>query len=167
MSENRGVPAERLIDLRLTRGIGQVIVAADDIGNRHLVVVDNDRGIVGGGAIAPQDNEIVQVLVGQYYAALHAIFDHCLAFARRRKANGWVEPWRRLWRIAMPPGAIVDPSAAVVARHLAHRLKFGGGREAAIGLALCEQQLGDCAVTLGARKLVNSLAIPDELEPAQ
>src|SRR5262249_30523314 len=33
--------------------------------------------------------------------------------------------------------------------------------------ALCEQLLGDLAVTLGARKLVNRLAIPIELEPAQ
>src|SRR5262249_3391295 len=67
----------------------------------------------------------------------------------------------------MPPGAIVARSAAFGARLFAHRLKFLGGRVAAIGLALCEQLLGDFAVTLGARKLVNRLAIPIELEPAQ
>src|SRR5262245_23447090 len=65
----------------------------------------------------------------------------------------------------MPPGAIVARSASFGARLFAHRLKFLGGRVAAIGLALCEQLLGDFAVTLGARKLVNRPAIPIEVEP--
>jgi hypothetical protein len=42
MGEDRRLPAERLIDLRLPRGIGEVIVAADDMGNAHVVVVDHD-----------------------------------------------------------------------------------------------------------------------------
>src|SRR5215469_18431566 len=67
----------------------------------------------------------------------------------------------------MSPGAVIAWGAAFGARLFAHRLKFLGGRVAAIGLTLCEQLLGDLAVTLGARKLVNRLAIPIEPEPAQ
>jgi hypothetical protein len=38
----RHVPAQRLVDLRLARGVGQVVVAADDVGDAHVVVVDHD-----------------------------------------------------------------------------------------------------------------------------
>ena len=39
MGEDRkSYPTERLVDLRLPRGIGEVIVAADDMGDAHVVV---------------------------------------------------------------------------------------------------------------------------------
>ena len=44
----------RLVDLRLARGVGQVVVAADDVGHAHVVVVDHDGEHVGRRAVGAQ-----------------------------------------------------------------------------------------------------------------
>ena len=59
----RHAPAERLVDLRLARGVGQMVVAADDVGHAHVVVVDDDGEHVGRRAVGAQQHEVVEVLV--------------------------------------------------------------------------------------------------------
>ena len=60
MGEFGDRPAERVIDLRLAEGVVEVVVAADHMGDPHVVVVDHDREIVGRGAVRPQDDQIVE-----------------------------------------------------------------------------------------------------------
>ena len=72
MRHHRHVPAHRLVDLRLPGGVGQVVVAADDVGDAHVVVVDDDGEHVGRVAVRAQEDEVVEVLVGEDDAALHA-----------------------------------------------------------------------------------------------
>ena len=45
MGEGRRLPAHRLIDLLLTRGVGEMIVAANDLRNAHIMVVDDNEVI--------------------------------------------------------------------------------------------------------------------------
>ena len=73
------VPAERLVDLRLARGIGEVVVAADDVRDVHVVVVDHDGEHVGRRAVGAQQHEIVEILVLPDDAALDLVLDHRLA----------------------------------------------------------------------------------------
>ena len=47
MRHRRQLPAERVVDLLLPRGVDQMIVAADDVGDAHVVVVDHHRQHVG------------------------------------------------------------------------------------------------------------------------
>ena len=47
MGEFRDRPVERLVDLGLAKGVVEMIVAADHVGHRHVVVVDHDRELVG------------------------------------------------------------------------------------------------------------------------
>ncbi len=42
MGEFGNRPAERVIDLLLAEGVVEVVVAADHMGNAHVVVVDDD-----------------------------------------------------------------------------------------------------------------------------
>ena len=167
MRIDRRRPAERLEDLRLPRRVGEVVVAADDMGDAHVMVVDHDGEIVGRRAVAAQDHEVVEILVGKDHAALHAVLDHRLAVARRLEANRRLDPRRRLGRIAMPPGAVISRRAALGASALAHGLKLFRARVAAIGIALRKQLLGNLAMAFRARELIDGLAIPVELEPAQ
>ena len=51
MGHDRHVPAERRIDLHLARRVGEVVVAADDVGDAHVVVVDHDREHIGRVAV--------------------------------------------------------------------------------------------------------------------
>ena len=65
MRHYRHRPAERVVDLFLPGGVGQMIVAADDMGHAHVVVVDDDRQLVGRRAVGAQQDEVVEVLVCQ------------------------------------------------------------------------------------------------------
>ena len=93
--EDRHLPAHGRVDLRLARGVGQVVDAADDVRDLHVVVVDDDGEIVGRGAVAAQDDEVVELLVGEHDAALHLIVDHGLALARRLEPD----------HVGLPPAA--------------------------------------------------------------
>ena len=43
MRETRQVPSHGLIDLHLAERVGQVVIAADDMGDRHVMVVHHHR----------------------------------------------------------------------------------------------------------------------------
>jgi hypothetical protein len=64
MGQERRRPAERLVDLDLLAGgIGQVVVAADNVGDAHVVIVDDHREHVGRRAVGAQDDQVVEILV--------------------------------------------------------------------------------------------------------
>src|SRR4029078_5438467 len=83
------------------------------------------------------------------------------------EANGRLDTRRSLGWITMTPSAVIAGSAAFGAGFLAHGLPLFSARIAAIGFTLREELLSDLAVTLGARELVDGLAVPIELEPTQ
>ena len=159
----RNVPAERIVDLLLARGVDQMVVAADDMGDAHVVVVDHHRQHVGRVAVAAQQHEIVEVLVLPDHAALHLVLDHGLAGLRCLQADGRLHAGRRFGRVAVAPQPVIEAGAALGARLLAHRGQFLRGGVAAVGLAAGEQLLGDLAVARGAAELVDDVAVPIEL----
>ena len=56
-----------------------MIVAADDVGDAHVVIVDHDGEHVGRVAVGAQQHEIVELLVGEDDLALHLVVDDRLA----------------------------------------------------------------------------------------
>ena len=78
MSQLRHVPAERLVDLRLPCRVREMIVAPDHVGNRHVVVVDDDREHRSVSRPSAE-NEIVEVLVLPDDPALDRVLDDSLA----------------------------------------------------------------------------------------
>src|SRR5680860_1657595 len=154
----RRSPAERLEDLRLPRRIGEMVVAANDMGDAHVMIVDHHCKIVGRRPVAAQDHEIVEILVGEYDAALYAVLDHRLSVARRLEADRRRDPRGRLGWVAMTPRAVIARRAPLCARARAHGLQLLGARIAAIGVTLGEQLFGDLAMALRARELIDGLA---------
>ena len=59
-----------------------MVVAADDMGDAHVVIVDHDREIVGRRAVGAQDDQVVELLVGDRDLAL----DMVLGSRSRRRA---------------------------------------------------------------------------------
>jgi len=57
-------PFQRVIDLLLARGVDQMIVATDDMGHAHVVIVDDDRKHIGRGAVAAQHAELGELVDG-------------------------------------------------------------------------------------------------------
>ena len=135
MCHHRHVPAQRLVDLGLTRGVGEMVVPADDVGDTHVVVVDHDREHIGGGSIRAQQYQIIEVLVLPDDAALHLIFDRSLAAERRLEPDHRLDPERCVGGIAVPPATIVELGPPFAARLLPHLHRLLGAGIAAIGAA--------------------------------
>ena len=166
MREGRNVPAHGVIELRLPRRVGEVVVAADNMGDAHVVIVDHDGEHVGRRAVRAQQHHVVEVLVGPGDMALHAVCDGGLALARRLEPHGITAyPW-------------ANPSTPCRARcrrsrrrapsfigALAHGGKLLWRRIAAIGLASLQHLVRDLRMPLGPRELIDRLAVPIEVKP--
>ena len=86
------------IDLALARGIGQMVDAADNVGDAHVVIVDHHRQIVGRRAVGAQDDQIVEVLVLEHDASLHRSSITVSPSLRRLEADRRRDIVRRLAR---------------------------------------------------------------------
>ena len=71
--------AEGLVDHDLTRGVGQVVVAADDMGDLHHGVVDDGREVVRGRVIGAEDHKVVELLGVEGHLAVDGIVDDDVA----------------------------------------------------------------------------------------
>ena len=58
VAERRDVVAERPEQQDVLRGVRDVVLAADDVADRHVRVVDDDREVVERRAVAPDDQEV-------------------------------------------------------------------------------------------------------------
>ena len=90
-------PVERTIDLRLAERVAEMVVAADHVGNFHVVIVDHDREIVRGRAIGAQNDQIVEFSIVDRDLALDEVVD------RRRTL---------LWRPGLITGATPGGASA-------------------------------------------------------
>ena len=61
MGVDRLGPAHRADDRQLAEGVVEVVVAADDVGHAHVMVVDDHRQHVGRRAVGAQQDEIVEL----------------------------------------------------------------------------------------------------------
>ena len=92
VGEFRQRPAKRVVDLFLAEGVVQVVVAADHMGNAHIMVVDNDGQVVGWRAVGPQDYQIVELSIGDGDLPLNAIMDSRRTLLRRFQPDGRCYP---------------------------------------------------------------------------
>ena len=144
-----------------------MVVAANDMGDAHVVIVDDDGEHVGRIAVGAQQHEIVEILVGEGDAALHLVVDDGLAVLARAQADRRRHARRRLGGVAVAPAAVVARRQAGEPLLLAHFGKFFRRAIAAIGVAGLQQLHRGFAVARDAGELVDDLAVPIEFEPAQ
>ena len=167
MRELRHVPFEGAVDLRLAEGVVEVVVAADHMGDAHVVVVDNDRQIVGRRAVGAQNDQIVQFRILYRDLALHEVVDRRRAFLWRLQANDRRNARRRFRRIAIAPGTLDVYRALLGPRLGAHRLEFFRRAVTVIGPALREHLARDLGMARGTGELMDDVTIPVEPEPGE
>jgi hypothetical protein len=160
-------PAHRLDDGELAEGVVEMVVASDDVGHSHVVIVDHDREHVGGAAVGAEQDHVVQLAILDDDPALDRIVDRGLALARRLEADHERGVGSRGVRGAVAPRAGEAEGTA-----LALRLGAGGGElglahVAAIGVAAGEHFVGDLGVARLELRLVIFVAVPVEAEPFQ
>ncbi len=136
MRHHRHLPVERLVDLRLPRAVIKVVIAADDVGDAHVVIVHHHGQHVSGRSVRPQQHEIVEILVLPRDAALHLIVDDGFAGLRRFQPDDRLHAARRLGRITVAPAPVIKFGSALAPGSLAHFRQFFRRGIAAIGLPL-------------------------------
>ena len=135
MRHDRHVPSERLINLGLPSAIVEVIVATDNVGDSHVVVINHDREHVGRGAVGAQQNKIIQVFVLPHHASLYLILDDGFSRERSLQADNRFDTSRRVLGLAVAAAAVVKARSPFGARFLAHGCEFVGAAIAMIGVA--------------------------------
>jgi len=120
-----------------------MVVAADDVGDAHVVVVHHHGVQVGGRAVAAQDDHVVQFGVADAHFALHQIVHHRFALARGAQADDEGGAGGCLGGVAVAPGAVDAQAAALGLGLFAQEVQFGRGQEAAIAVAGGEHLLRD------------------------
>ena len=158
-------PIEGAVDQHLAEGVVEVIVAADHMADSHVVVVDDDRQIVGRRAVGAQDDQIVEFAVRHRDFALHTVADRRRALLRCLEADRRLDAGRRLGRVAVAPSAVIAHRAPLGARAFAHRRQFLGRTIAVIGAAHFQQPVRHLGMSGGALELVDDLPVPGEAQP--
>ena len=167
MPKGRQVPTGCVVNLRLTKGVVQVIVAPDNVGHAHVVIIHTNGEHVGRRAVSTQQDEVVDLRVLYFDPALNHILDHQGALGRCLHTNDKGRTRGRFGRIAVAPAAIVAGVAALSLGGLAHLGQLFGRGEALVGAALGQHLLRDVPVTIGAGGLEHRVFIVIQTHPGE
>ena len=169
VGEGRDGTAQRLEDLDLGPGVGDVILAADDVGDAHVDVVDHGRQGVEEQAILADQHRIRhrcgvdlgvaagQVLPGDPLAVQPEAPVRTTALGLVGGPVGFAQA---------QGGAIIDRRQAARELHLAAAIQFVGGFIAGVQTAGRLEPRSGLLVAVEPLRLVVAL-IPDEAEPGQ
>ena len=152
MGEDRRGRAKGFVHHDLARGVGEVVVATDDVGDAHAGVVHHGGEVVGGRAVRAEDDEVVKLArVEGHVAVDRVVHDDVTAAIRHLDADGvrlaGVDACLCLGRVDVAAGALVTLEGVLALLcGLAVCLELLGRAEAVVGLALGNQALGSLAV---------------------
>ncbi len=170
--------AQRAKEQYLTSRVGEVVVAADDVRDAHVTIVDDGREVVAGDAVGAHDDEVADGVGADDDGTTDEVVDHDVATRdaeaqRRRLAAG--EAALHLVRRQPEAAAVVPWRATLGERRRAKLRKAFLGAEAMVGVAGGEQFVGGGSVAAEplalairhARPAHVRALVPVEAEPAQ
>ena len=65
-----------------------MVGAAQNVCHSHLDVVHHHAEVIGGDAVGAQQNEILDLAVGELHAAEHGVIEECAAALRHGESDG-------------------------------------------------------------------------------
>ena len=148
--------AEGLVDHDLARRVGQMVVAADDVGNLHHGVIDDSREVIRGRAVGAEDDEVVELLGVEGHLAVDGVVDDDVATVRghldaQDVGLAGLDATTCLLGIEIAAAALVALEGVLaLLGGLAVGVELLLGAEAGIGLALVPELLGGLLVQVQA-----------------
>ena len=179
MRELGRIPAEGVVEADVDRRGRDPLLAAQDVADRHQVVVDDVGQVIGRVAVRLEQDQVFEVGVLKDDLAAQEIHDPGLTVQRHAEANGEGHPGGEI-RLDLLRGEIA--AEAVVARRflarrllLPHLLQALRRAEAAVGMPARQQSRGVLPVEVGPLTLAIGTEraadvrplVPIEAEPAQ
>ncbi len=161
---DRRLGAERLEDIDLPRRIVDMVVAADNVGNLHLQIVDDDGEIVGRRAVRACDHEIVELGIGDDDTALDHVLDDDIPLEGILETHDRLDAGRRSAG-ACATTAIVAGLESFRPLLVAHGIELLRCAVAMVGLALAEQSLDVLAIAFETLSLVVGPLVVVEAQP--
>ena len=137
-----------LVDHDLTRGVGEVVVAADDVRDAHGGVVHHGGEVVGGRAVRADDHEVVELLGVKHHVSVHGVVDVDVAAVlghldAQHVGLAGVHARTGLGGVDVTATALVALEGVLAGTgRLAVGLELLRRAEAGVGAALGEQALG-------------------------
>ena len=150
----RRLRAERPEHEQLLGRVGEVVLAAHDVRDVRVEVVDGDGEVVEHAAVGARDDGIVEVHVGEGRVATDQVVDDGRPLVGHAQAHR-AGLLRRAAKAAL--GAVLGLVG----------VDLGLRRARAVGVALVEQLFEDLLVALGARHLADRSLVVVERKPAQ
>ena len=129
----------------------------------RIVVVDDDAEHIGRCAVRTQEHEVVELGILHSHRALYAVLDCDFAGLRCLQADD-IGQIRRVRAVA--PAAIIAHRLFGGSLGRAHFLKLLRCCVTAIGMAVCEQCVGDFGVARRTAELIDFGPVPIEAKPA-
>ncbi len=93
-----------------------MIVAANDLRNAHIMVVDDNSQHIGRRAVRTQQHKIINILIWKNDPALHGVFDDGFAAQGRFDAHNWRNAFWRLACVSIAPAAVITGRTLFCAR---------------------------------------------------
>ena len=128
--------AQRAQDIDLARGVVDVVVAAQHVGDAHVPVIHHHAEVIGGRAVGTGDDQVVQLGIVEADHALDHVVPRGGAVLRVLEADhGLAAGGHRRQGLARlgTPGAVVARLVATGAGGLAHGFHFLGRAVAMVG----------------------------------
>ena len=160
--------AQRAQNVDLAGRVIDMVVAANDVGDLHVPVVDHNTEVVGGGAVGACYDQIVQFAVVETDRPLDHVVPGRDAVGGVAKAHDRFAAFRygrQGFARLGAPGAVVAWLQAQCTGLFTHGFYFVGAAVAIIGMALFQQLRNNLAIAIHALHLVERAFIGRQPQP--
>ena len=164
--KHRHFSAQSVVEVDLARRVVDVVGTADHMAHLHVPIVDHNGKVVGGNAVA-HDDEVIKFLVSNGDAAVNGIVPgHFTVIGIAEADDGFNAFGNGLAHaIFRAPATVVARLDAGGALGFTHGVELFGGGIALICQTLGEHVIDDFTVAFQTIHLINGTFVVVEIEP--